>query len=156
VVVRVPNSRNRADVDTVNSTKQRTLISRLTKSHFRPYSTIELEGHHLRMDTMSTQTHSLQSNIITCTDPFVDDLDRHGYLFGYPIAHSVSPLFHQTCFDHFGLRWSQQLLPSTDMQQFLRLLRDPRLYGELHHGCFIARESPLTCRQPRLISNNAT
>ncbi|KAK3675794.1 hypothetical protein LTR78_004435 [Recurvomyces mirabilis] len=41
----------------------------------------------------------------------------------------MSPLFHQTCFDHFGLNWSQQLLPSTDIKHFLELLRNPRLYG---------------------------
>ncbi|KAK3110687.1 hypothetical protein LTR53_014774 [Teratosphaeriaceae sp. CCFEE 6253] len=66
---------------------------------------------------------------ISCPDPAIDYLDRHGYLFGYPIAHSMSPLFHQTVYDHLGLRWSQLLLPSTDMSQFLRLLRHQRLYG---------------------------
>jgi len=75
---------------------------------------------------MATQ---IQSSIITCPDPAVDHLDRHGYLFGYPIAHSMSPLFHQTVYDHLGLRWSQLLLPSTDISQFLRLLRNPNLYG---------------------------
>ncbi|KAK0257478.1 hypothetical protein LTS09_007525 [Friedmanniomyces endolithicus] len=70
-----------------------------------------------------------QTRVVTCADPAVDHLDRHGYLFGYPIAHSLSPLFHQTIYDHLGLRWSQLLLESTDMSQFLRLLSDPKLYG---------------------------
>ncbi|TKA83849.1 hypothetical protein B0A55_00116 [Friedmanniomyces simplex] len=75
---------------------------------------------------MTTQSHT---QIVTCPDPAVDHLGRHGYLFGYPIAHSMSPLFHQTVYDHLGLRWSQLLLESTDMLQFLRLLRDKRLFG---------------------------
>ncbi|KAK5710737.1 hypothetical protein LTR17_018718 [Elasticomyces elasticus] len=75
---------------------------------------------------MSSQN---QTSVITCPDPDVSHLDRHGYLFGYPIAHSMSPLFHQTVYDHLGLRWSQLLLPSTDISQFLRLLRDSRLFG---------------------------
>lgn len=70
------------------------------------------------------------SNVFTCPDPSVDHLDRHGYLFGYPIAHSLSPLLHQTIYNGLGLRWGQLLLPSTDMSQFLRLLRDERLYGK--------------------------
>lgn len=70
-----------------------------------------------------------QNNIIRCPVPAVDHLEKHGYLFGYPIAHSMSPLMHQTVFDGLGLKWSQQLLPSTDMDHFLQLLRDPRLFG---------------------------
>ncbi len=72
---------------------------------------------------------TMQSPVVTCADPAIDHLDRHGYLFGYPIAHSLSPLFHQTVYDHLGLRWSQLLLESTHMSQFLRLLKNPELYG---------------------------
>ncbi|KAK5130855.1 hypothetical protein LTR08_001627 [Meristemomyces frigidus] len=67
--------------------------------------------------------------IITCPAPSVDHLDRHGYLFGHPIAHSMSPLFHQTIYDGLGLRWSQLLLPSTNMAQFLELIRHPNCFG---------------------------
>ncbi|WPG99367.1 Hypothetical protein R9X50_00218100 [Acrodontium crateriforme] len=74
-------------------------------------------------------TASSQDSIIRCPAPAVDKLDKHGYLFGYPIAHSMSPLMHQTVFNGLGLNWSQQLLPSTDMDQFLQLIRDPRLFG---------------------------
>ncbi|KAK0864025.1 hypothetical protein LTS02_006267 [Friedmanniomyces endolithicus] len=72
---------------------------------------------------------TMQVPVVTCADPAIDHLDRHGYLFGYPIAHSLSPLFHQTVYDHLGLRWSQLLLESTHMSQFLRLLKNPELYG---------------------------
>jgi len=68
--------------------------------------------------------------VITCPDPPVDHLERHGYLFGYPIAHSMSPIFHQTIYDNLGLRWSQLPLPSTDMAHFLELIRNPRLFGK--------------------------
>ncbi|KAF2127321.1 quinate dehydrogenase [Dothidotthia symphoricarpi CBS 119687] len=56
-------------------------------------------------------------------------LDRHGYLFGHPIAHSLSPLFHQTIYDGLGLNWAQLLLESTDMELFLKLMQDPKFYG---------------------------
>ncbi|EMC98330.1 hypothetical protein BAUCODRAFT_32361 [Baudoinia panamericana UAMH 10762] len=69
------------------------------------------------------------NGLITCPDPAVDHLDRHGYLFGWPIAHSMSPLFHQTIYDNLGLRWSQLPLPSTDMDHFLQLIRHPKCYG---------------------------
>jgi quinate dehydrogenase len=68
-------------------------------------------------------------SIITCPDPQIDHLDRHGYLFGYPITHSMSPLMHQTVYDALQLSWSQLPLPSTDIEQFLRLIRHPKFYG---------------------------
>lgn len=70
-----------------------------------------------------------QSAIITCPDPPVESLDRHGYLFGYPIAHSMSPAFHQAIYDGLGLNWSQHPLPSTDIAHFLELVRAPRCFG---------------------------
>ncbi|KAF2445234.1 hypothetical protein P171DRAFT_388093 [Karstenula rhodostoma CBS 690.94] len=63
------------------------------------------------------------------TDPRLDTVERHGYLFGHPIAHSLSPLLHQTIYDGLGLPWSQFPLDSTDMDLFLRLREDPRFYG---------------------------
>ncbi|OCK73659.1 hypothetical protein K432DRAFT_387279 [Lepidopterella palustris CBS 459.81] len=56
-------------------------------------------------------------------------LDRVGYLFGHPIAHSMSPLLHQTVYDGLGLKWSQLPLDSTDMDNFLKLIQDPKFYG---------------------------
>lgn len=63
------------------------------------------------------------------TVPDSSHLERHGYLFGYPIAHSMSPLLHQTVYDGLGLDWSQLSLETTDMSLFLRLIRDPKFYG---------------------------
>ncbi|KAF9739960.1 Quinate dehydrogenase [Paraphaeosphaeria minitans] len=63
------------------------------------------------------------------TDSRLDTVERHGYLFGHPIAHSLSPLLHQTIYDGIGLPWSQFPLDSTDMDLFLRLREDPRFYG---------------------------
>ncbi|KAL5375413.1 Quinate dehydrogenase [Paraphaeosphaeria sporulosa] len=62
-------------------------------------------------------------------DSRLDTVERHGYLFGHPIAHSLSPLLHQTIYDGIGLPWSQFPLDSTDMDLFLRLREDPRFYG---------------------------
>ncbi|KAJ9649709.1 Quinate dehydrogenase [Coniosporium apollinis] len=61
--------------------------------------------------------------------PPSDHLDRVGYLFGHPIAHSMSPLLHQTVYDSIGLKWSQLLLDSTNMDHFLELIKDPKFYG---------------------------
>ncbi|KXL51156.1 hypothetical protein M433DRAFT_60806 [Acidomyces richmondensis BFW] len=67
--------------------------------------------------------------IVRCDAPDIEHLDRHGYLFGYPIAHSMSPIFHQTIFNGLGLRWSQLPLPSTDIEQFLQLIKHPKCFG---------------------------
>ncbi|KAI7504704.1 shikimate/quinate 5-dehydrogenase [Hortaea werneckii] len=71
----------------------------------------------------------VEPTLITCPDPPIEHLDRHGYLFGYPIAHSLSPIFHQTIYDNLGLRWSQLPLPSTDIQHFMQLLQHPKCFG---------------------------
>jgi quinate dehydrogenase len=61
--------------------------------------------------------------------PNVTHVERHGYLFGHPIAHSMSPLLHQTVYDNLGLNWSQIPLDSTDMNLFLDLIKHPSFYG---------------------------
>ncbi|KAF1999579.1 Aminoacid dehydrogenase-like protein [Amniculicola lignicola CBS 123094] len=63
------------------------------------------------------------------TIPETRHVERHGYLFGHPIAHSMSPLLHQTVYDGLGLKWSQFPLDSMDMDLFLRLRQDPNFYG---------------------------
>ncbi|QDS75691.1 hypothetical protein FKW77_007775 [Venturia effusa] len=55
--------------------------------------------------------------------------DGVGVLFGYPIAHSLSPLLHQTIYDTLGLNWNFSLFESMDMPQFLEFIRDPRCFG---------------------------
>lgn len=59
----------------------------------------------------------------------VSQVECHGYLFGHPIAHSMSPLLHQTVYDNLGLNWSQIPLDSTDMDMFLERIRHPSFYG---------------------------
>lgn len=71
-----------------------------------------------------------QQAIITCPAPETSHLERFGFLFGYPIAHSLSPLLHQTVFQNLGLNWDYFPLPSTDVDSFLKLVRDPRCYGK--------------------------
>ncbi|KAI7545295.1 shikimate/quinate 5-dehydrogenase [Hortaea werneckii] len=70
-----------------------------------------------------------ETALITCPDPPIEHLDKHGYLFGHPIAHSMSPLFHQTIYDNLGLRWSQLPLPSTDIKHFMELIQHPNCFG---------------------------
>jgi quinate dehydrogenase len=65
------------------------------------------------------------------SSPDISQVERHGYLFGHPIAHSMSPLLHQTVYDNLGLNWSQIPLDSTDMNMFLNLIKHPQFYGEL-------------------------
>jgi len=52
-----------------------------------------------------------------------------GVLFGYPIAHSLSPLFHQTIYNILGLKWNFSLLESKDMGAFLEFIRSPSCFG---------------------------
>lgn len=61
--------------------------------------------------------------------PNAAHLDRVNYLFGYPIAHSLSPLLHQTVYDALGLCWSQIRIESKDMDHFLALIQDPKFLG---------------------------
>ncbi|KAI9055951.1 hypothetical protein LZ554_000886 [Drepanopeziza brunnea f. sp. 'monogermtubi'] len=61
--------------------------------------------------------------------PETSHLEGVNYLFGHPIAHSLSPLLHQTVYDNLGLKWSQIPLDSTDVPNFLRLTKDPKFYG---------------------------
>ncbi|PNY29125.1 Quinate dehydrogenase [Tolypocladium capitatum] len=56
-------------------------------------------------------------------------LDRHGYLFGQKITHSLSPLLHQVIYDHLSLRWGQVRLDSSDVRRFLDLIQHPSFYG---------------------------
>jgi quinate dehydrogenase len=52
-----------------------------------------------------------------------------GALFGYPISHSLAPFVHQLVFDSLGLQWNFSLFESKDMDQFLKMIKDPRCYG---------------------------
>ncbi|KAK1239103.1 hypothetical protein MKX08_006164 [Trichoderma sp. CBMAI-0020] len=56
-------------------------------------------------------------------------LDKHGYLFGKKLTHSLSPFLHQVIYDHLNLRWSQLRLDSSDLQLFLDLVQHPSCFG---------------------------
>lgn len=51
------------------------------------------------------------------------------YLFGYPLRHSLSPLVHNTTFEHLDLSYRMTALESLDMLGFLQLTKDPRFFG---------------------------
>ncbi|RYP73347.1 hypothetical protein DL770_007797 [Monosporascus sp. CRB-9-2] len=62
-------------------------------------------------------------------DGRIANLDRHSYLFGKKITHSLSPFLHSVVYDDLKLNWAQLRLDSDDMDLFLQLLRHPRCYG---------------------------
>lgn len=59
----------------------------------------------------------------------VSQLDRHGYLFGKKLTHSLSPFFHNIIYRDLGLRWGQVRLDSADIPGFLELARHRDFYG---------------------------
>lgn len=69
-------------------------------------------------------------NIITAKVPDLSQVEKFGFLFGYPISHSLSPLMHQTVYDNLGIKWQQFFLESTDVPQFLELMRRPDFLGK--------------------------
>jgi quinate dehydrogenase len=59
----------------------------------------------------------------------IDQLDKHGFLFGQKLTASMSPLLHDVVYKGLGLNWEQIRLDSTDMDLFLRLIQHPKFYG---------------------------
>ncbi|KAL2134299.1 hypothetical protein VTI74DRAFT_496 [Chaetomium olivicolor] len=59
----------------------------------------------------------------------IDNLDKHGFLFGQKLTASMSPLLHAVVYRGLGLKWEQIRLDSTDMNFFLELIRHPKFYG---------------------------
>ena len=59
----------------------------------------------------------------------IDQLDKHGFLFGKKLTASMSPLLHDVVYQGLGLNWEQIRLDSTDMSLFLRLIQHPKFYG---------------------------
>ncbi|KAG6011106.1 hypothetical protein E4U54_008291 [Claviceps lovelessii] len=55
---------------------------------------------------------------------------RHSFLFGQHISHSLSPFLHQLIYEELGLAWRQIRLDSSDVEGFVRLVRDdPACFG---------------------------
>lgn len=78
--------------------------------------------------------------------PQVSQTERHGYLFGTPISHSMSPLLHQTVYRGLGLDWAQYPLESRDMNLFLELIKHPQFYGEYTAVDIMGLSSKLTTK----------
>lgn len=53
-----------------------------------------------------------------------------GVLFGYPIAHSMAPLLHNTVFNNLDIPWDFGFMESKDIQEFLPLMKSDECYGE--------------------------
>lgn len=55
---------------------------------------------------------------------------RQGFLFGYPIKHSMSPMLHNMCFQSVGMKnHTYEPLESLDMDDFVARLRSGQCYG---------------------------
>ncbi|KAL9617401.1 MAG: hypothetical protein Q9160_007805 [Pyrenula sp. 1 TL-2023] len=61
--------------------------------------------------------------------PSSSEMEAVCYLFGHPIAHSLSPLLHKTVYEALGISRAQIPFPSTDIEEFLNLTKDPKFYG---------------------------
>ncbi|POR35505.1 Quinate dehydrogenase, partial [Tolypocladium paradoxum] len=73
--------------------------------------------------------HRSNDAVAAAMEAEIASLDRHGYLFGQKLTHSLSPFFHQVIYDRLGLRWAQVRLDSADMARFLDLVQHPSFYG---------------------------
>ena len=70
----------------------------------------------------------------------IDQLDKHGFLFGKKLAASMSPLLHDVVYRGVGLNWEQLRLDSTDMNLFLSLIQHPKFYGTSTRRPFFVME----------------
>ncbi|EKD21463.1 putative Quinate dehydrogenase [Drepanopeziza brunnea f. sp. 'multigermtubi' MB_m1] len=61
--------------------------------------------------------------------PSISHLDRVAYLFGYPIAHSLSPLLHSTVYSGLNLNYEYILYESKSIESCLALTTHPKFYG---------------------------
>lgn len=76
-----------------------------------------------------TSSNALTENFDSPPAPCIDHLDRVLYLFGYPIAHSLSPLFHGTVYSNLGLNYEQFLYETRSLPACLALTKNPKFMG---------------------------
>ncbi|KAK4236456.1 hypothetical protein C8A03DRAFT_45542 [Achaetomium macrosporum] len=81
------------------------------------------------MTTTATVTVQQEQPLGLTLKSSIDQLDRHGFLFGQKLTASMSPLLHSVVYRGLGLNWKQIRLDSADMDLFLRLIRHPKFYG---------------------------
>lgn len=79
--------------------------------------------------TVQKEQQEQQAPLTLTLDSQIDQLDKHGFLFGQKLAASMSPLLHSVVYKNLGLNWEQIRLDSTDMNLFLRLIQHPKFYG---------------------------
>lgn len=89
-----------------------------------------------RMATRPISQQHLSGNTLGPDE--VSKLERHGYLFGQKITHSLSPFLHDVIYQNLGLKWGQVRLDSADMNNFLELIKHPNFYGEYSSTVFYA------------------
>ncbi|KUJ14171.1 uncharacterized protein LY89DRAFT_698602 [Mollisia scopiformis] len=56
-------------------------------------------------------------------------LSHVSYLFGYPIAHSLSPLLHNTIYKHLNLSYAYHLYETRSLASCLALTHSPKFFG---------------------------
>lgn len=101
-----------------------------------PFATRKPETHTSRRiiwGYSTKHTYTQRHSFTMSTEPILPEVsqtERHGYLFGAPISHSMSPLLHQTVYEGLGLNWAQYPLESRDMNLFLSLIKHPNFYGK--------------------------
>ncbi|KAF7856002.1 hypothetical protein EAF04_009958 [Stromatinia cepivora] len=78
---------------------------------------------------MSIPDATIPSTTMETPPPDISKSDRVAYLFGYPIAHSLSPLFHGTIFHSLSLNYTQHLYETQTLTDFLELTKNPKFLG---------------------------
>jgi len=61
--------------------------------------------------------------------PSIAHLEKVSYLFGYGIAHSLSPHLHNTVYSALKLNYQYLLYESRNLEACLALAREPKFYG---------------------------
>ncbi|KAI9642610.1 hypothetical protein NHQ30_009415 [Ciborinia camelliae] len=79
--------------------------------------------------TTSTPDATIPSAVMETPPPDISQLDRVAYLFGYPIAHSLSPLFHGTIFRSLSLNYLQHLYETRTLTDCIELTKNPKFLG---------------------------
>jgi quinate dehydrogenase len=84
-----------------------------------------------QQETSHPQSNELSPTTATSHPPApaIAHLDRVNYLFGYPIAHSLSPLLHGTIYAALNLKYQQFLYESRSLGACLSLTQDPKFFG---------------------------
>jgi quinate dehydrogenase len=75
---------------------------------------------------------AMQSEITStmASPPSSTEPTQISYLFGYPIAHSLSPLLHKTIYSALSLPWAYDIYETRSLSDIVQTIRtDPRLFA---------------------------